>query len=281
MSEEVRLLELKIIDRKASMASEYSGGGGYRQSDLHFTDRVSLRVKGIRERAIEINRSSKKHACNMGLRSNKPFLTVGSTSLEAPTLFVRSSSSTAIPATMSSPFATYPAPERTFLPANPGARATVTTTPTRGTGAKRGRKPKNANLTTDSTRTSPQNSPTTSLPTPLQWTAIQSNTPGPSTVAYADSSSAAPSNVNQEQNAQLSSETGGVISLPGVVVNASTAGESPSAQGPSVVPGAPGADEDGDGEDELLPAMADDDYSAQLSWQSQSKDNLKYARDPY
>ena len=35
-------------------------------------------------------------------------------------------------------------------------------------------------------------------------------------------------------------------------------------------------DEDGEGEDELLPAMADDDYSAQLSWQSQSKDNLKY-----
>lgn len=43
-----------------------------------------------------------------------------------------------------------------------------------------------------------------------------------------------------------------------------------------LVPGAvlPGQDEDGD-EDELLPAMADDDYSAQLSWQSQSKDNLK------
>jgi transcription initiation factor TFIID subunit 11 len=34
-------------------------------------------------------------------------------------------------------------------------------------------------------------------------------------------------------------------------------------------------EEDADGEDELLPAMADDDYSAQLSWQSQSKDNLK------
>lgn len=31
----------------------------------------------------------------------------------------------------------------------------------------------------------------------------------------------------------------------------------------------------GEGDDELLPAMADDDYSAQLSWQSQSKDNLK------
>ena len=35
-------------------------------------------------------------------------------------------------------------------------------------------------------------------------------------------------------------------------------------------------DDDVEGEDELLPAMADDDYSAQLSWQSQSKDNLKY-----
>lgn len=34
-------------------------------------------------------------------------------------------------------------------------------------------------------------------------------------------------------------------------------------------------DEDADGDDELLPAMADDDYSAQLSYNSQSKDNLK------
>lgn len=38
----------------------------------------------------------------------------------------------------------------------------------------------------------------------------------------------------------------------------------------------PGVDDDGEGEDDVLPAMADDDYSAQLSWQSQSKDNLKY-----
>ncbi|KAF9267197.1 TAFII28-domain-containing protein [Marasmius fiardii PR-910] len=36
-----------------------------------------------------------------------------------------------------------------------------------------------------------------------------------------------------------------------------------------------GGDEDGEGDDELFPAMADDDYSAQLSFQSQSKDNLK------
>lgn len=40
-------------------------------------------------------------------------------------------------------------------------------------------------------------------------------------------------------------------------------------------PGTIGVDEEVEGDDELLPAMADDDYSAQLSWQSQSKDNLK------
>ena len=37
----------------------------------------------------------------------------------------------------------------------------------------------------------------------------------------------------------------------------------------------PGMEDEGEGDDELLPAMADDDYSAQLSWQSQSKENLK------
>ncbi|KAG6840414.1 hypothetical protein C0991_006885 [Blastosporella zonata] len=48
------------------------------------------------------------------------------------------------------------------------------------------------------------------------------------------------------------------------------------------LPRAAGAgDDDGDGEDEMLPAMADDDYSAQLSWQSQSKDNLKVLMDNF
>ncbi|KAJ6459799.1 TAFII28-domain-containing protein [Mycena vitilis] len=43
-----------------------------------------------------------------------------------------------------------------------------------------------------------------------------------------------------------------------------------------------GGDKDEDGEDdELLPAMADDDYSAQLSWQSQTKDNLKVLMDNF
>ncbi|KAK2464956.1 hypothetical protein APHAL10511_003032 [Amanita phalloides] len=42
----------------------------------------------------------------------------------------------------------------------------------------------------------------------------------------------------------------------------------------------PGMDDDGE-DDELFPAMADDDYSAQLSWQSQSKDNLKVLMDNF
>lgn len=50
----------------------------------------------------------------------------------------------------------------------------------------------------------------------------------------------------------------------------------------SVIPGAPrgggggGVDDDAEPDEDNLPDMADDDYSAQLSWQSQSKDNLKY-----
>jgi len=49
-------------------------------------------------------------------------------------------------------------------------------------------------------------------------------------------------------------------------------GASGTIQRPS---GPGGADDDGDGDDELLPAMADDDFAAQSSWNSQSKDNLK------
>ncbi|EJD38350.1 TAFII28-domain-containing protein, partial [Auricularia subglabra TFB-10046 SS5] len=39
--------------------------------------------------------------------------------------------------------------------------------------------------------------------------------------------------------------------------------------------------EDGEGDDEQLPAMADDDYSAQLKWQSQSKADLKVLMDHF
>lgn len=76
---------------------------------------------------------------------------------------------------------------------------------------------------------------------------------------------------------QLASETGGVISLPGIVTPQIPSADVPSSARASVVPmGPPGAEEEGEGDDEWLFAMADDDYSAQLSWQSQSKDNLKY-----
>ena len=66
-----------------------------------------------------------------------------------------------------------------------------------------------------------------------------------------------------------------IATLPAPVIaavsSAATAVLQPGATArPTGVP-----DEDADGEDELLPAMADDDYSAQLSWQSESKDNLK------
>jgi hypothetical protein len=48
------------------------------------------------------------------------------------------------------------------------------------------------------------------------------------------------------------------------------AGAPPSAHVPGFVVG-----EGGEADDELLPAMTDDDYSAQLSRQNQSKENLK------
>lgn len=69
---------------------------------------------------------------------------------------------------------------------------------------------------------------------------------------------------------------------------AGVAKASPAPGGPVMIPSGPlsagavpstagraAADEDGEGDEDLLPDMADDDYSAQLSWQSQSKDNLK------
>lgn len=66
-------------------------------------------------------------------------------------------------------------------------------------------------------------------------------------------------------------DTTGLISLTG-----STPPILPTGSvAPPATARAAGGDEDGEGDDELLPAMADDDYSAQLSWQSQSKDNLK------
>jgi len=60
--------------------------------------------------------------------------------------------------------------------------------------------------------------------------------------------------------------TAGLISMTGATLPSSLT---------STLGARPMGVEEGDGEDELLPAMADEDYSAHSSWQSQSKDNLK------
>ncbi|KZT18771.1 TAFII28-domain-containing protein [Neolentinus lepideus HHB14362 ss-1] len=56
-----------------------------------------------------------------------------------------------------------------------------------------------------------------------------------------------------------------------------------SVPAPGTARGTPalGGEDEGEGEDETLPAMADDDYSAQLSWQSQSKENMKVLMDNF
>lgn len=178
---------------------------------------------------------------------------------------------------MSSPFATYPVPERSFMPSNPSSSRGAA--PSRGTGAKRGRKPKN--------RTSESPSTPSTQPGELQW---MSN-PGPSagTSSSASVFPASSSNVaniaasGSQQSQGLQSQSQQSISaIPTEIISNTVPGATPfpveagASRAGTVVPGAVGADEDGEGEDEMLPAMADDDYSAQLSWQSQSKDNLKY-----
>ena len=138
-----------------------------------------------------------------------------------------------------------------YIPPDRSLYATPTSAPRGrgGTGAKRGRKPKAATgivavAAADSTKSSlSQEVAGPSTPTTLTWQSTM--VPAPPT----------------------GGSSGGMLSLPGATASSSII--------PSTV-SAPNAPAEEDGEDELLPAMADDDYSAQLSWQSQSKDNLKY-----
>ncbi|KAI0740172.1 hTAFII28-like protein conserved region-domain-containing protein [Earliella scabrosa] len=188
---------------------------------------------------------------------------------------------------MTSPFATYPVPERSFIPS--GTPSTPTPArggapATRGTGAKRGRKPKNATAAAANAATpqTPSTSQQTQPQSGLQWVDPQMGS-GASHPVAGSSSAAGPS-----QDAQAALLAQG-LSLPGAQPTASTSatGVENGTPGPSGAANgtgqanAPGGEEDGDGEDEVLPAMADDDYSAQLSWQSQSKDNLKVLMDNF
>lgn len=50
---------------------------------------------------------------------------------------------------------------------------------------------------------------------------------------------------------------------------------------PPILQGRPAHEDENEGDDDMLPAMADDDYSAQLSFQTQSKDNLKVLMDNF
>ncbi|KAI6008791.1 TAFII28-domain-containing protein [Pisolithus orientalis] len=147
-------------------------------------------------------------------------------------------------------------PNTPFIQMTPGpsAPSTPISAPRgRGTGAKRGRKPRGAfpNVASDTGRATPQQPQASSSAfTPLQW----------ATPAATASPSAAEIILATEKTV--------------------TAGTVPAAGNPAVAITKPEGGDD-DGEDEILPAMADDDYSAQLSWQSESKDNLKVLMDNF
>ncbi|KAI0367910.1 TAFII28-domain-containing protein [Pilatotrama ljubarskyi] len=117
----------------------------------------------------------------------------------------------------------------------------------------------------------------------IQWSDSQSAASSSQPAAGPSTSNAVASPTTSTQDAQVGLTEG--LSLPGAQTTRNTPapGADPGTPGASTttpaVPGAQAGEEDGDGEDELLPAMADDDYSAQLSWQSQSKDNLKVLMD--
>lgn len=165
-------------------------------------------------------------------------------------------------------------PLATPTPATRGRQGSVTT------GAKRGRKPRGGGVGVGTTtpRPAPTNqagSASPAIPTP-QFSHVHWAMQGQQGQQAAGSGAVA-SGSGMAAGALPSLDTSRLISLAGGYTPILPAG----ASGVGVVMGVPPArplgagDEDGDGEDEMLPAMADDDYSAQLSWQSQSKDNLK------
>ncbi|THH20473.1 hypothetical protein EUX98_g8574 [Antrodiella citrinella] len=177
----------------------------------------------------------------------------------------------------------FSATDRPFIAANPGGRPAAATN--KAGPSKRGRKPKGS--VTSSAANSPRAPSQGPLPadTQLQWPNITSSTASATFNIPLHPTSASPEN-EQTPSAGVSTPNI-VISLPGDQPTTSTpARESPTARTPApsgTAPASavPGAEDDVEGEDEMLPAMADDDYSAQLSFQSQSKDNLKVLMDNF
>ncbi|KAH9051509.1 TAFII28-domain-containing protein [Lactarius vividus] len=164
---------------------------------------------------------------------------------------------------MASPFTQ----DRTFIPANPSNPGASATPRGRGRGAgttaaKRGRKPRAGArdsphpTTPDLASPAPSATSSPATTTPIQWTQPVATTPTVPTVP-------APVTPTADAVAAGSTSSTNAVAAAGV-------------QRPI------GAmEEEAEVEDELLPAMADDDYSAQLSWQSQSKDNLKVLMDNF
>ncbi|KAF5369534.1 hypothetical protein D9758_002793 [Tetrapyrgos nigripes] len=198
-------------------------------------------------------------------------------------------------------------------PAEPSP-ATPTPAPRPYTGAKRGRKPRGAapaaspRVDTSSTPSQFQHvhwslpgssassptlvtgpslaSPKTNAPNISSGvSAYGSYQPSASTSAGASTSystSGTSSTSNFSLPAGLSTANLASLNLSQANLNIlSSLGITPSAGVGSVALGRPaaGAEEDGEGDDEMLPGMADEDYSAHSNWNSQSKDNLKVLMD--
>ncbi|KAG6334349.1 hypothetical protein ID866_4740 [Astraeus odoratus] len=175
-----------------------------------------------------------------------------------------------------------------FIQMPPGPPpATPTPAPRgRGTGAKRGRKPRGAFPNVSDTTRPQLQQPQTAPGTPTQSTPAPWATPAvPAATAAATAQSttivAAPTGamVPPAPIADVSMENGGDGIVPSTEMTTVVGSTSAAGHTTGTTPKPEGGDEEG--EDEMLPAMADDDYSAQLSWQSESKDNLKVLMDNF
>ncbi|KAF9071567.1 hTAFII28-like protein conserved region-domain-containing protein [Rhodocollybia butyracea] len=186
-------------------------------------------------------------------------------------------------------FDTSPSPEPAPAPLPPAAH--VGPGRPRGSGAKRGRKPRGAALSgVASPRATSTDAVTTNTSSPafpssyaphVHWDVNSLSTPGASgSSSLLSGPSIAASRPSITTGVSAYGQTLHVTTSSGTPLNMAglfRMSESLAATGSSAFPRVPGigAEDEGEGDDELLPAMADDDYSAQLSWQSQSKDNLK------
>lgn len=154
-----------------------------------------------------------------------------------------------ITSTMSTPFTNYTV-STSFQTPTPASKNKGGT----NVGSKRGRKPKN--FATPATPTPGSPAPSTFSPQPVSGPSIPTTLTWQSTI------------VPPNPQTTTTSATG-LLNLPGTT---STTALHPTPVASMITVQVPAEDD----EDDMLPAMADDDYSAQLSFQSQSKDNLKW-----